>query len=193
MPAVKFPGSPKCSPDGNRVVLYEMEIPDTYNAMRPGFGILVDSQIVSVDVATEARQEHTLGPGLKVSPRFLSENRIGFVMKTGSRMGLAFTAGDQGASGKMRNASWSRDGKWVVHQKCSSEWSQNRKLFSIDPGFALADSAPFPAYSHAGKRLAKTDFGTGLVAMPSVSVMDTDGTNAKLIFRGEERIIALAP
>jgi len=191
--AGKFAGSPKWSPDGKRVVFYEMEIQDTYYAMRPGFGIPVDSQIVSVDVATGSRQEHTSGPGLKVSPQFLSENSIGYVMKAGSRMGLAFTTGDQGASGKMRNASWSRGGKWVVYQKWSSEWPQNRRLFSIDPEFDLADSAPFPAYSHDGKKLAVTDLGTGFVAMPSVSVMDADGTNARLIFRGEEGVLALAP
>src|SRR5215472_7756202 len=191
--ADKFAGSPKWSPDGKRVVFYEMEIQDTYNAMRPGFGIPVDSQIVSVDVATGSRQEQTSDPGLKVSPQFLSENSIGYVMKTGSRMGLAFTTGDQGAGGKMRNASWSRDGKWVVYQKWSYEWPQNRRLFSIDPEFDLADSAPFPAYSHDGKKLAVTNLGTGLVAMPSVSVMDADGTNAKLIFRGEENTLALAP
>src|SRR5262249_15198855 len=192
-PAGKFAGSPKWSPDGKRIVFYEMEIQDTYNAMRPGFGIPVNSQIVSVDVATGARQEHTSGPGLKVSPQYPSENRIGYVMKAGSRMGLAFTIGDQGASGKIRNASWSRDGKWVVYQKWSYEWPQNRRLFSIDPEFDLADSAPFPSYSHDGKKLAVTDLGAGIVAMPSVSVMNEDGTNAKLIFRGEEGVLALAP
>jgi TolB protein len=192
-PAGKFAGSPKWSPDGKRVIFYEMEIQDTYYAMRPGFGKRVDSQIVSLDIATGARQEHTSGPGLKVSPQFLSENRIGYVMKAGSRMGLAFTNGDQGTSGKMRNASWSRDGKWVVYQKWSYEWPQNRRLFSIDPEFDLADSAPFPAYSHDGKKLAVTDLGTGLIGMDSVSVMDADGTNAKLIFRGEEGALALAP
>jgi len=93
----------------------------------------------------------------------------------------------------MRNASWSRDGKWVVYQKWSYEWPQNRRLFSIDPEFDLADSAPFPAYSHDGKKLAVTDLGTGLIGMDSVSVMDADGTNAKLIFRGEEGALALAP
>ena len=192
-PTDKFAGSPKWSSDGKRVVFYEMEIHDTYNAMRPGFGIPVDSQIISVDVATGARQEHTSGPGLKVSPQYLSENRIGYVIKAGPRMGLAFTTGDQGASGKMRNASWSRDGKWVVYQKWSYDWPQNRRLFSIDPEFDLADSAPFPAYSHDGKKLAVTNLGTGIVAMPSVSVMDADGTNAKLIFPGEEGALALAP
>jgi hypothetical protein len=86
-PASKFAGSPKWSPDSKRVVFYEMEIQDTYNAMRPGFGRPVDSQIVSLDIATGVRQEHTSGPGLKVSPLFLSENSIGYARKAGLRMG----------------------------------------------------------------------------------------------------------
>jgi Tol biopolymer transport system component len=197
--ADKFAGSPKWSPDGERIVFYEMNIQDTYYARRASPvshpGKLVDSQIVSIDVATGARQEHTSGPGLKVSPQFLSGNRIGYVMKAGPRAGLAFTTGDQGASGKMRNPSWSRDGKWVVYQKWSSEsWRQNQRLFSIDPEFDLAYSDPFPTFSHDGKKLALTNFGKVSGSMMSwVSVMEADGTNAKPIFRGEEGTLALAP
>src|SRR6516165_6323864 len=54
--AGKFAGSPKWSPDGKRVIFYEMEIQDTYAAR--GFGAPA-SQIVSVDVATGDRREHT--------------------------------------------------------------------------------------------------------------------------------------
>jgi Tol biopolymer transport system component len=191
--ADKFAGSPKWSPDGKRIVLYEMEIQDTHLARIASSGKLVDSQIVTIDVATGARHEHTSGPGLKVSPQFLSENRIGYVMKEGSRMGLAFTAGDQGASGKMRNPSWSSDGKWVVYQTWSSLWRQNQPLFSINPEFDLAYSDSFPAFSHDGKKLALNDIGNDPVAMASVSAMGADGTNAQRIFRGEAGSFALAP
>jgi hypothetical protein len=89
-PAGKFAGSPKWSPDGERIVFYEMDIQDTFYARRAspvvGSGKLVDSQIVSVSIANGTRQEHTSGPGLKVSPQFLSGNRIGYVMKAGPRM-----------------------------------------------------------------------------------------------------------
>jgi Tol biopolymer transport system component len=192
--AGKFAGSPKWSPDGERIVFYEMDIQDTFYArLSPGrakVGKLVDSQIVSVDVATGTRQEHTSGPGLKVSPQILSANRIGYVMKAGSRTGLAFTTGDQGANGQMRNPTWSPDGKRVVYQKWSSEsWRQNQPLFSIDPEFDLAFSNPFPAFSHDGKKLAVTKSGSNI----SVSVMDGDGTNPKLIFRADEGAVALAP
>jgi Tol biopolymer transport system component len=197
--ASKFVGSPKWSPDGERIVFYEMDIQDTFYARRAspvvGSGKLVDSQIVSVNLANQTRQEHTSGPGLKVSPQFLSGNRIGYVMKAGPRAGLVFTTGDQGAEGQMRNPSWSSDGKWVVYQKWSSEsWRQNQPLFSIDPEFDLAQSDPFPAFSHNGKKLALTDNGKVPGSrMSSISVMDADATNAKLIFRGEESTLALTP
>ena len=193
----KFAGSPKWSADGKRIVFYEMSIPDTFygrlSPRRARAGKLVDSQIVSLDVATGTRQELTSGPGLKVSPQFLSGNKIAYVQKTGPRTGLAFTTGDQGADGPMRNASWSPDGKWVVYQKWSAKsWRQNQPLFSIDPEFDLAYSDPFPAYSHDGKKLAMTNLEHDAL-MPSVSVMDADGTNAKLLFRQEETTLALAP
>jgi Tol biopolymer transport system component len=153
---------------------------------------------VAVGLANGIRQEHTSGPGLKVSAQFLSDDRIGYVMKAGRRMGLAFTTGDQGANGEMRNPSWSPDGKRVVYQKWFSEsWRQNQPLFSMDPEFDLAYSDPFPAFSHDGKKLAVThsvsNAGTGSSSLLSVSVMNADGTNAKLIFHGEQGGLALAP
>jgi len=199
--AGRFAGSPKWSPDGERIVFYEMDIQDTFFARRAspvvGSGKLVDSQIVSVSVVNGTRQEHTSGPGLKVSPQFLSGNRVGYVTKAGPRMGLAFTTGDQGAEGQMRSPSWSSDGKWVVYQKWSFEsWRQNQPLFSIDPEFDLAQSDTFPAFSHDGKKLALTNSNVAKVPgsrMSSVSVMDADATNAKLIFRGEAGTLALTP
>ena len=40
---------------------------------------LVESRIVSVDVATGARVEHAGGPGLKLSPQFLGPGRDGVI------------------------------------------------------------------------------------------------------------------
>jgi len=56
--AGKFAGSPKWSPDGERIVFYEMDIQDTFYARRAspvvGPGKLVDSQIVSETILSLA-------------------------------------------------------------------------------------------------------------------------------------------
>ena len=77
-------GSPKWSPDGRRVVFYEMTTEDTWGARRPNLVGSVVSQIVSVDVTTGERIEHTSGPGLKVFPQFLSATEIAYHRKGGA-------------------------------------------------------------------------------------------------------------
>ena len=54
-------GSPKWSPDSKRVVFYEVPTAHTFAARIYAQG-MVTSQIVSVDIATGARIEQTLGP-----------------------------------------------------------------------------------------------------------------------------------
>jgi Tol biopolymer transport system component len=191
--AGKFDGSPKWSPDSKRVVFYEMDVKETFLARRAGLASAeAVSQIVSMDVVTGARLEHTSGPGLKVSPQFVTATRIGYVAKVGPHAGLGFTSGQQGLNGEMRNPSWSPDGKWVVYQKYSSKARpQNESLFSRDPEFELVYSDPFPAFSQDGKKLALSD-KLGLNdpgALPTLSVMDVDGGNVKHIFHQEGALV----
>jgi hypothetical protein len=138
--------------------------------------------------------------GLKASPQFLSGNRIGCVMKPGRRMGLAFTTGDQGANGEIRNASWSPDGKRVVYQKWFLEsWRQNQLVqYRVDRvwrRFLLSPSRQGgPRYDDApgwfGTPCANQDFAKqrvselvpgsyfafgargSMVSEPSISTMD---------------------
>ena len=63
-------GSPKWSPDGRRVVFYELAVADTFRARGLGGQTRVESRIVSVDVASGDRVEHASGRGLKLSPQF---------------------------------------------------------------------------------------------------------------------------
>jgi len=183
-PAGKFAGSPKWSPDGKQVVFYELPVEDTFAAR--GFGAPA-SQIVSVDVATGARKEQTSGPGLKISPQFLSAERIGYLAKVGQNQhgGLAFTTGERGPDEWIRNPSWSLDGKSVVYQKFIYASRQNQPMFAKDPEFDLRFSGEFPTVSNTGK-VALSPFGE-IVANPRIdeialSVMDLDGGNAKRIF-----------
>jgi Tol biopolymer transport system component len=71
-------GSPKWSADGKRVVFYELPVEQTWHAHRPELVASVTSQIVSVDVSTGDRIEHTSGPGLKLLPTVLYSFVDGF-------------------------------------------------------------------------------------------------------------------
>src|SRR5262249_42569014 len=171
----------KWSVDGKRVIFYEMAVEDTWPAR---FGASdVTSQIVSIDVLTGTRVEHTSGAGLKVSPQFLDADRIGYLIKSGDHTGLAFAAGAPGAAGDMRSPAWSPDGKQVVYQKFSSvRRAQNQPLFTRDPNFELIYSEIFPAFSRDGKSLVLSD-RKGLSSMETaLSVMNPDGTDSKRIF-----------
>jgi Tol biopolymer transport system component len=181
--AGKFAGSPKWSPDGKRIVYYELPVEDTFAAR--GFGSSA-SQIVSIDVVTGDRKEHTSGPGMKVSPQFLTADRIGYVAKEpNGHGGLAFTTGERGPDAGMRNPSWSADGKLLVYEKFIYASRQSQPMFSKDPEFDLRHSGEFPAVSRRGE-VAMTPFGE-IVAGPrlnevSLSLTDVDGRNKKVVF-----------
>src|SRR5256712_4432335 len=140
-------GSPKWSPDSKRVVFYEVPTAQTF-AARIYAQEKVTSQIVSVDVATGARVEHTSGPGLKVSPHYLSADKIAYLLKAGPNAGLAFTSGAAGMKAMLRNPAWPPDGKQVLYQKVEfTARPQNQPLHSSDPGMHAPHTPASPRFS----------------------------------------------
>jgi Tol biopolymer transport system component len=197
-PEGEMAGSPKWSADGKRVVFYDLDAEYTFAARLFGE---VRSQIVSVEIATGVRTERTSGPGLKVSPQFLSADRIGYLIKGPGQKGeLAFTTGEHGADapapspapgpapGVIRNPAWSPDGKQLVYEKFAYDSKQNQPLYAKDQTFDLRFSGEFPAVSSTGK-LALSPFGDvgALRIIPfdkvAVYVSDLDGTNRKQLFQ----------
>ncbi len=185
-------GSPKWSPDGKRLVFYEVAIGDTFDARQLSDQPNVESRIVSVSVATGSRQEHASGRGLKLSPQFLGPDRIGYLMKNGPQAVLAFTSGERGAVGDISNPAWSRDGKQLVYHSgpiatIPQPRAPGQPLFGRDPRFDLLYASGFPAVSPDGRHLvvsertgrASPDDRTALV------VWQTDGTNPHRIFRAD--------
>lgn len=171
-------GSPKWSPDGKRVIFYEITTEQTWGARRPEAVASVVSQIISVDVATGERIEHTSGPGLKVFPQFLSATEIAYYRKGGPDEGIAYTSGRPGFKGALRSPSWSPDAKTLIYEKVRFRgWTQNQPLYSWDPDWEYRYTDVFPVLSRDGK-LAFTEKG----ANSSIVTMDPDGSNRKRIF-----------
>jgi Tol biopolymer transport system component len=171
-------GSPKWSPDGKRVVFYEISTEQTWGARRPEGVASVVSQIVSVDVATRARIEHTTEPGLKVFPQFLSATEIAYYQKGGPNEGVVYTSGRPGFKAALRSPSWSPDGRTMVYEKpVFRGWKQNQPLYSWDPNREYRYTDVFPGLSRDGK-LVVTEKNLN----SSIAIMDPDGSNRTRIF-----------
>lgn len=194
-------GSPKWSPNGKRVVFYEIPVEETWMAHWPGADQRTTSQIVSVDVETGERIEHTSGPGLKVGPQFLSNQEVGYLVKAGPNGGIAYVGRPTKVAGQMRCPSWSPDGKRMVYEKVDFQpRKQNQLLYSWDPNYEYRYTDVFPILSKDGKQLLLTrkDGERKLIVGPrdgnsGLSVMDPDGTNRREIFQAEDGLQAFAP
>ncbi|KAF9874100.1 WD40 domain protein beta propeller [Colletotrichum karsti] len=179
-------GSPKWSPDGKRVVYYEITVEDTWNAHRPESVASVSSAIVSVDFETGTdRVEHASGSGLKMFPQWLSSSsnttdNIGYLIKGNDNEGYNYTSGSTPAvKAAIRSPAWSPDGKFVVYEKVGfTARPMEKPLYSWDEDWEYRHTDVFPQLSLQG-RLVITQKQLG---NSSIVSMNPDGTDLKLVF-----------
>ncbi len=196
-PPGRLGGSPKWSADGRRIVYYELDVTDTFDARWLSRQARVHSRIVSVDMATGDRTEHAAGRGLKLSPQFLDGNRVGYLAKSGPQAALMFSSGETGSEGDIGNPAWSQDGRRVVYHDGPIETIEARRppgeiLAASDPRYELVYASGFPAVSPDGRRLVVSErTGRGRPDdRTALAVWNTDGTDPRRIFRADGMVFA---
>ncbi|KAI1298642.1 tat pathway signal sequence domain-containing protein [Xylaria venustula] len=155
--------NPQWSRDGTRLIYNNITTEDTYNAHGIQFGSSVPSVLYSVDVAT-GTDIVTINDDaqLKLSQRYIANTtNIGYVIKTGSNEGIAYTAPDATHKAfnvsNLRNPSWSPDGSKLVYEVYS--WDQRpaeKSLFSFNGDWDYRFMDVFPQYHNGTSKLAIT-------------------------------------
>jgi Tol biopolymer transport system component len=179
-------GSPSWSRDGKRIVFYEMLVEATWGARRPNYIGKAFSQIVSVDVASGERTEHTTGTELKLHPQYIGDTEIGYLVKYGPNEGLAYTSGRAPVKRPfLRAPAFTADGKSVIYEKVSFKPVRPlmKPLFSWDPDWEYRFTDVYPLMSRDGW-IVYTEKQTG---NSSIDVMRPDGSQKRKVFESSGR------
>ncbi|KAI1834984.1 hypothetical protein DTO006G1_3188 [Penicillium roqueforti] len=163
-------GSPKWSPDGKRLIFYEMTRNGTWDAHRPELVADGNSTIVSIGINGIDRRTEVGGPGIKTFPQYVTNSTIGYHLKGGDKEGLYLT------NGTYVNTTI----KYVVYEK--AVWSIRplfKELYSWDSEWDYRFTDIFPQLS-SNDRVAMTEKQLG---NSSIATFDLEDRHASLVYK----------
>jgi TolB protein len=196
-PHGNFCGSPKWTPDSQRVVSYCMSAQETFSYRTGGapggpISIQGNTQLRSFDIATGKATDIAAASGVKLFPSVLRSGEIAYVMKYAARSGVFYENGKPGPQGNVRAPSWSPDGKRVVYSKPvpTDQGRAGRSLWSRDPRYQLSAAvSSIPSFDPSGSRYAGFMADNGKLAL---GVVDTTTSESQIIFHDENRNVVAA-
>ncbi|KAJ5362536.1 hypothetical protein N7541_003380 [Penicillium brevicompactum] len=178
-------GSPKWSPDGTRIVFYEMTREETWISRRPELMASANTTVVSIGFDGEDRRTEVSGPGVKIFPQYVTDDTIGYFLKGGTNRGFYLTKrssyltnSDQSRT-YVSSPSWSPDGNYVVYEKVT--WAIRplfKKLYSWDTEWDYRFTDVLPQISSKG-RIVVTDKFLG---NSSIVTFNREGKNISLVY-----------
>lgn len=181
-------GSPKWSPDGTRIVFYEMTREATWDAHRTELVAAANSSIISIGVDGKNRRTEVEGPGVKIFPQYITDSTIGYLVKAGTNQGFHLTDGSHYKTAA-RSPSWSPDGKLVVYEKTTWEiLPLYKELYSWDTQWDYRFTDVFPQLSSNGKVVITQKY----LGNSSIVTYDKEGKNVSLVYDPNDTEILLS-
>ncbi|CAG8152864.1 unnamed protein product [Penicillium olsonii] len=176
-------GSPRWSPNGERILYYEMTRENTWNSHRPESINTSNSTIVSVDFASGAnRRVEVAGSGVKIFPQYISDDTVAYFAKGSGKEGLHTSDGGyvNTTSSTVRSPAWSPDGKQVVYEK--TDWDvvrpMGKELYSWDEDWEYRFTDVFPQLSNTNN-IVMTEKQLG---NSSIVSLNAKATNEKMVY-----------